>query len=416
MTALEFDRPDAPVVSVVVVLFGGWELTRGCLKAIRERTDVPFEVVAVDNPSNEDTAGRLRDGVRGATVVRNRRNVGFGPAANQGATHARGRFLVFLNADTVVQPGWVRPLVAAVDEDPAAAAAVPMLLAVDGSLQEAGGMVFGDGRTLMYGLGADPGNPRYRFRRYVDYGSAACLLIERSTFASLGGFDPAYIPAYCEDVDLLLSLRARGLRTVYQPRSRVVHVRFGSAASPRARERMSTRNTRILLERWGDALAPRPPLRVDPPLHHRVIAVRDADASDRILVVGDAVPETLLLTLARENRGGRVTFLATGIEPPPAELVDRLADAGVEVEGPLREHAPWWRERLFHYTAVVPTGPEPRGLRTRLRETQPQASLIAGADPHAAVAELRRVGLLADRPAGPGHAIPRPAGPMHSIR
>jgi O-antigen biosynthesis protein len=405
VTLVEFDPSDAPLVSVVVVLFGGWDLARGSLEALREHTDEPFEVVVVDNPSNEHTAGRLRDEVRGATVVPNPRNVGFGPAANQGASRARGRYLVFLNADTVVQPGWLGPLVAAVEEDPAARAASPMLLGGDGSLQEAGGIVFGDGRTLMYGLGDDPGRSRYRFRRYVDYGSAACLLIERSTFVSLGGFDPVYVPAYCEDVDLLLSLRARGPRTVYQPRSRVVHVRFGSAASERSRERMSARNTRILRERWAEALAPRPPLQIDPPLHHRVVAVRDADAPDRILVLGDTVPEPLVAALGRQNRRGRVTFLATGIEALPSPVVDRLADAGVEVEGPLREQAPWWRERLFHYTAVVPTGPPPRGFQARMRETQPQASLIDGTDPQGAVAELRRVGLLALEPAGPAHAI-----------
>ena len=90
------------------------------------------------------------------------------------------------------------------------------------------------------------------------------------------------------------------------------------------------------------------------------MAVRDADASDRVLVLGDRPPERLLHALARRNRTGRVTFLTTGIERVPTDDLDRLADEGVEVEGPLRQQIPWWRERLFHYTAVVPAGQEPR--------------------------------------------------------
>ena len=190
-------------------------------------------------------------------------------------------------------------------------------------------MVFGDGRTLMYGFGEDPATPvplppvrRLWVGGVPPHGAVLPLL---------GGFDPSYVPAYCEDVDLQFSLRARGLRTVYQPRSRVGHVRFGSAASAPARRRMSVRNTRIL--RSGGPKPWRPGRRSssEPPCH-RLVAVRDADASDRVLVLGDRPPERLLHALARRNRTGRVTFLTTGIERVPTDDLDRLADEGVEVE------------------------------------------------------------------------------------
>jgi GT2 family glycosyltransferase len=392
---IELPGSGSPLVSVVMVLYGGWPRIREALEALRSHTDVPSEVVLIDNPADDRIRDRLQDEVRGATVVLNDRNVGFGPAANQGADRARGRYLVFLNGDALVQAGWFEPLVESLEGDPLAGATVPKFLNGDGTLQEAGGLVFGDGSTRMYGHGEDPGDPRYRFRRYVDYGSAACLAIRRSTFLEVGGFDPRYVPAYCEDVDLQLALRGRGLRTVYEPRSEVVHARFGSAGKQEA-ERLVERNTRILRDRWADVLAARPMPPQDVADHHRFIAARDADASDRVLVLADQMPGRLLGELAARNRSGRVTFLATGLDPVPGDALEELLALGVEVEGPLREHAPWWRDRLFHYTALVVVGPDPRWLSKRLHETQPQASLIRGDTVPTAVAELQRVGLLAE--------------------
>lgn len=404
---IELPRDDSPMVSVVMVLYGEWPRVREALEAVREHTDLPSEVVLVDNPADGGMRERLGDEVRGATVVLNDRNVGFGPAANQGADRARGRHLVFLNGDAVVRPGWLGPLIGSVESDPLVSAAVPKFLNGDGTLQEAGGLLFGDGSTRMYGHGQDPNDPRYRFRRYVDYGSGACLALRRSTFLEMGGFDPVYLPAYCEDVDLQLGLRRRGLRTVYEPRAEVMHARFGSAGRETEARRWVERNTGILRERWSEFLAARPMPPGDVVEHHRFVAARDADASDRILVLADRVPGRLLAELAARNRTGRVTFLASGLDPVPPETLEKLLDLGVEVEGPLREQVPWWRDRLFHYTAVVVVGRPPGWLTRRLHETQPQASLVRGDDVPAAVAELRRIGLLAEigSPGRPPKAI-----------
>jgi O-antigen biosynthesis protein len=401
VTPIDFPRPASPLVSVVAVTYGGWRWTRRALEALRDHTEGPYEVIVVDNASPDRTVDRLGEAVRGVRVVPNRTNVGFAAAADQGAAVARGRFLVFLNPDALVGKGWLPPLLEALEHDRWAGAAVPRLLNPDGTVQEAGGLLFSDGRTMLYGSGEPAGHPRYRFRRYVDYGSAACLAMGRSTFLRLGGFDPVYTPAYCEDVDLLLRLRSQGMRTLFEPRSEVVHVRFGSTATGEARMEMSERNTKILRERWSAALAERPPLPQDPTDDHLVLAARDGDATDRILVIGDGLPPAFLVDVAARNPLGRVTWLIPGHRAPGALAVRELAEAGVEVEGPLDDPDIWWRERLFHYTAVVVPGSRQGWLRRRLHESQPQASVIAGRDLEASVAELRRVGLLTE-PAPPG--------------
>jgi GT2 family glycosyltransferase len=404
VSVLALPRADRPLVSVVMVTFGGWDLTRRALEAIREHTVLPFEVVIVDNPTPEDVAARLRREVEGAEVIENDHNAGFGPAANAGAARGQGTYVAFLNTDTVVGPGWLEPLVETLERDHRAAAAVPLFLNEDGTVQEAGGLLFGDGSTLMYGFGGDPGDRSYRFRRYVDYGSAACLVLRRSEFLGAGAFDPAFLPAYCEDVDLQLRLRESGRRTVYEPTSRVVHVRFGSSGLDESTAaRLVEKNAAILRERWGHVLADRPPPLEPgvPEVAHRVIAARDADALARILVVAPSPPATLLEALCRRHPLGRITFLATDdVEDATAETLMRQ---GIEVAGPMDDPDSWFRARRFHYTVVLSALAEPPlSVAASLEEHQAQAPVLpCGDDAGSAVDALQSVGVLADTAGDP---------------
>jgi O-antigen biosynthesis protein len=407
MTAVTLPHPDRPVASVILVTYGGWELTRRTLETLVANTDPPFEVIVVDNPTGEeDVAANLRRDVEGAEVILNDHNEGFGPAANRGAERARAEYVVFLNTDALVAPGWLEPLVETLEEDRWAGAAVPRFLNEDGTVQEAGGLLFRDGSTLMYGYGADPGDPAFRFRRYTDYGSAACLLVRREAFRQVGGFDPAYVPAYCEDVDLQLKLREeRGLRAVFQPRSEVTHIRFGSTGlNEEVAQRLVAQHTTILRGRWSHVLAHHPPRPEGPHHERRVLTARDADAMDRILVLAeDALPEDLLSALGRRNPTARVTFMSTR-RRPTAKEVDRLLTSGVEVP-PFADAPGWIRSRRFSLTAAFcPEGYPSPPVAQALMEAQPQAPLITmgAGGPSSGLVEdlldqLTDVGILPDR-------------------
>ncbi|HYZ10742.1 MAG TPA: glycosyltransferase family 2 protein [Actinomycetota bacterium] len=405
MRTLALPRADRPLVSVVMVTFGGWALTRRALEALAKHTELPFEVVIVDNPTPEDVATRLGEEVTGAEVLENDRNEGFGPAANRGAEQSRGELVLFLNTDTLVGPGWLEPLVETLGSDPGVGAVVPMFLNEDGTVQEAGGLLFEDASTLMYGYGESPTDPEYRFRRAVDYGSAACLLLRRADFLEAGAFDPAFVPAYCEDVDLQLRLRERGRRTVYEPRSSVVHVRFGSSGlDERAAAGLVEKHAAILRERWGHVLAERPP-RPEPGVPeqaHRVLAARDADAVVRVLVVAPSSPDQLLQTLVDRQPSGRITMLATD---SPSDF-DRLGSMGVECQGPLDDADPWLRSRRFHYTVVLAVADDPdETIRAALEEHQPQAPILRCGDADEADAALTRAGVPPERLAGAQEGI-----------
>ncbi len=204
---------------------------------------------------------------------------------------ARGRHLLLLNSDAWVRPGWLEPLLDARRRaTPACRAVAPKLLYPDGRLQEAGSIVWRDARVRQYGDGDVPNRPEYNFRRTVDYASAACLLVRRSAFISVGGFDPRFAPVYCEDVDLCLALGAGPGRVVYQPRSVVEHVRGASSTQWCRTASRIERNRRLLRARWRSVLDRRPPesWRVEP---SAIVGGRDAITCERILVLTGPRPD-----------------------------------------------------------------------------------------------------------------------------
>ena len=107
----------------------------------------------------------------------------------------------------------------------------------------------------MVGVGEDPEDPRYNFRRPVHYASGACLLLRRS---ALGGFlfDERYAPAYCEDLDLCTRLRDAGYSIIYEPAAKVVHHLSVSTAraSNTRRLQLIMENQAKFVDRWADRL------------------------------------------------------------------------------------------------------------------------------------------------------------------
>ena len=159
----------------------------------------------------------------GVIYLRNERNSGFVASCNRGAEKARGKYLVFLNNDTLVKPGWLTALLDTFTEEPRAGIVGSKLLYPDGRLQEAGGIIWRDASGWNYGKFDDPGKPEYNYLREVDYCSAAALMVPKALFESVGGFDSRYAPGYYEDTDLAFKVRQAGYRVLYQPLSEVIH-------------------------------------------------------------------------------------------------------------------------------------------------------------------------------------------------
>jgi len=222
-TSLRFPAHEEVEVSVVIPVFNQLSFTDACLVSLQAVQEQPrFEVIIVDDCSTDRTA-ELVPQIPGIIYLRNETNSGFIVSCNLGAKKARGKYLVFLNNDTVVKAGWLSALLDTFAEEPQAGIVGSKLVYPDGRLQEAGGIIWQDASGWNYGKFDDPQKPEYNYLREVDYCSAAALMIPKALFLSVGGFDSRYEPAYYEDTDLAFKVRRAGYKVLYQPLSEVIH-------------------------------------------------------------------------------------------------------------------------------------------------------------------------------------------------
>lgn len=256
LDALELPRSEQPVASIVIPVHNESELTARCLASIEANSgDVEYEVIVVDDASVDETATML-ESVPGVRVVTNEENAGYLRSTNAGAAEARAPYLVLLNNDTEVRPGWLRALLDTAAQDPMVGIVGAKLLYPDGLISEAGGIVWRDGHAYNVGRYARATRPEYSWVRDVDYVSAACLLVRRDLWQAVGGFDERYDPAYYEDVDLAFATRQRGLRVVFQPSAEVVHLEGASHGTDQGAgiKRFQTINRDKFVAKWAAEL------------------------------------------------------------------------------------------------------------------------------------------------------------------
>lgn len=216
-------RHEAPQVSVIVAAFNNLPYTAACVDAVAKSAGkVSYEIIVADDGSEDGTAEWCRS-VENLRHIVTGRGRGFVLNNNRAAGEARGRWLLFLNNDTLMQEGCMEALVDA-GSRPGVGAVGAKLIYPDGRLQEAGGVVWRDFEAWNYGREDNPSLPQYNYRRSVDYCSAACLMVDREAFRKVGGFSEDLVPAYGEDSDLCFTLRYQlGLGVIYEPMARVVH-------------------------------------------------------------------------------------------------------------------------------------------------------------------------------------------------
>ncbi|HYX40054.1 MAG TPA: glycosyltransferase family 2 protein, partial [Pyrinomonadaceae bacterium] len=206
--------PDAPVLtSIIIPVCNKVEYTFQALRSLLREVDLSAnEIIIVNNASHDETPQLLAHFGALIKVINNEVNLGFVDACNQGAQAARGRYLIFLNNDTTVLPGWWQHLVETIERDEQAGAVGSLFLYPNGLIQEAGAIVWRDGAAFHYGWGWRADDRRCNFAREVDYCSGASLLIRKSLFDELGSFDRRFAPAYYEDIDLCMGVRALGYK------------------------------------------------------------------------------------------------------------------------------------------------------------------------------------------------------------
>ena len=256
------------MISIVVVSWNSGDDLPACVESLasaRGRSGVEAELIVVDNHSAADPGDSVRRLWPDARVAVLSENIGFGPAVNHAAAHARGEILLLVNPDARATGDAFGAIAAAFQENPGWVAVAPRLTdredptASPSPPGEGGrGVRFREGdsqatfqlrrlptlrqafRELLLIDRAFPGNRGRARDRYLDRDrtvafeveqpAAAVLAIRTAAFARAGGFDPRFAPAWWEDVDLCARLREAG-KIVYYPAATFVHAGGASMKS-----------------------------------------------------------------------------------------------------------------------------------------------------------------------------------------
>lgn len=339
-----------PRVSIIIPVHNQFHLTYQCLTSLVLSEDrAAWEVIVVDDASTDATCA-IESRVENLRVVRNETNLGFLHSCNKAALQASGDFIVFLNNDTEVEPGWIDNMLEVFAGFSDVGAVGAKLIYPDGSLQDAGGIVWDSGTPWNVGHGKERDDPEYNYVREADYLTGAALMVLRKAWDAVDGFSEQYAPAYYEDTDLAFKLRAAGYRTFYCPQATVVHYEGRSHGTDTSSgvKRHQLVNAEHFKSTWKQQFSGQGSEGVDLRRH------KDRNRGLRVLMVDNAFPrlgqdagsyaaiQELKLLLAL---GCKVTFLPNNLLHLGVH-VDYLQRLGVEcVHAPFHRSVPRFMER-----------------------------------------------------------------------
>ncbi|MBV9848927.1 MAG: glycosyltransferase family 2 protein [Armatimonadetes bacterium] len=235
-----------PVVSVIIVSYNTREMTLDCLRALyADLAGLDSEVWVVDNASTDGSPAAIRAAFPAVHLLENSRNVGFGIANNQAMARAGGEFFLLLNTDAFPKPGAVGSLVAYLRAHPDTAIAGPRLLNADGSLQISCFPFPSPSRAWLENLWISTALPNHPvvgdYRRWphdrerqVDTVIGACMLVRRTAYEQVGGFDENFF-MYTEEIEWQRRLRDRNWQIAFTPTAQVTHLGGASGATEAAR-------------------------------------------------------------------------------------------------------------------------------------------------------------------------------------
>ncbi len=217
-------------VTIVIPNYNGIKYIRGCMDSLRRQAKegIPFDIVVVDNASEDGSLEILQQEYPEAKLIALDTNTGFCHAVNVGIQAAKTPYVILLNNDTMVKPGFVKALTEAIEKDAKIFSVSPMMLTMqDESIIDDAG----DGYCLLgWAYARGKGKPAAQYEKAVEI-FAACggaSIYRKSVFEEIGYFDENHF-AYLEDIDIGYRARIYGYRNVYEPAAKVLHA--GSATS-----------------------------------------------------------------------------------------------------------------------------------------------------------------------------------------
>jgi len=308
----------APVdVSIIIPVLNKLEFTAQCLDRIWRNTDarITYEVVVVDNASTDGTQAWFADPSRfprPSRYLRNSTNRGFGPANNQGARQSTGRYLLFLNNDTLVQSGWLSEMLKIVrDDESVGIVGIKQLFPYTNEVYHTGIVFTPDRQPVHLYPHLDASVAVVNKQREYQAVNGACLLVARDLFDACGGFDEEYRNGY-EDIDLCMKARKQGRTIVCCTRAFIYH--YGQITEGRTAD--DDQNAAIFQRKWGGEVVP----------DRDAYMARDRGDGRAVFAAAraPALPGDAIYLADRLDQGSALTWVN-------AELAAALSDLGAPV-------------------------------------------------------------------------------------
>lgn len=236
--------------SIIIPCWNNFRYTRACVESVLSRTEGVFELILVDNGSTDQTARWMRSLASDARIktILNPRNLGFAKAVNQGMRAAQGDSLIWLNNDTVVPPGWLAKLRAAIRSDPSLGAVGPVTNACEGPQRIKLPKSFRLSHLPFFAEAFSLKNKGWveRVNRLIGF----CLLLRREAVERVGLLDERFGLGCYEDFDYCLRLRQAGYELAVAADAFVYHHGHKSFPDEEARLSHSLANRKIFIDKW----------------------------------------------------------------------------------------------------------------------------------------------------------------------
>lgn len=230
-------------LSIIIVNYNTCQVTLNSLKSVyASELSYSYEVILIDNHSSDNSVTTIKNAYPDIELLENQANLGFSKANNQGIKLARGRYVLLLNSDTLLDPDTLQTMIQFMDEHPKAGASGCKLVLADGSLDKACKRGFPTPSAAFYYITRlsklFPHNPK--FNQYqlghlpdnehhqVDSLVGAFMLVRRTTIDQVGMLDEDYF-MYGEDVDWCYRMKEAGWEIHYYPETKIIHLKGASS-------------------------------------------------------------------------------------------------------------------------------------------------------------------------------------------
>lgn len=216
--------------TVIIPNYNGKKFLEECLKALSNQSYTAYEVIFVDNASEDGSVQFIEDNYPDIEIIKNNKNTGFSYAVNQGIRKARGEYIVLLNNDTVPNKDWLEELIKCIKKDEKLFSVCSKMIQYNDpqKIDDAGdeynvlGWAWkrGDGEAV----------DRYNITKEVFSSCAGAAVYRKKILDEIGGFDESFF-AYMEDVDISYRAKIFGYKNKYCAEAGILHVGSGTSGS-----------------------------------------------------------------------------------------------------------------------------------------------------------------------------------------